>query len=88
MNAYFGSHVEADSEPPTRNTGSVAQVGSSRQVLKFDAARVEREIDVLGGLLEDRFKKRVCFLVDLSFEQGLMAGWEGIVSIGREYAAT
>lgn len=61
MNVYFGSHAEAGSGLPTQNLDSAAataQVGSNRQVLKFDAVRVEREINVLGGLLEDRFKKR------------------------------
>jgi hypothetical protein len=55
---YFGNHADADSSLPTQNTGAVPP-DAGKQALKFDAKHIQNEINILGNLLEDRFKKTV-----------------------------
>ncbi|CCX09296.1 hypothetical protein FPQ18DRAFT_336129 [Pyronema domesticum] len=62
---YFGTHAQADETIPTQNTPlraeTIAKEGAheavAKPVVKFDQALIEKEINVLGNLLEDRFKK-------------------------------
>jgi cytochrome b pre-mRNA-processing protein 6 len=76
MQQYFGTHADADSSLPTQNTGSPAP-DTGRQALKFDAAHIQNEINILGNLLEDRFKSTVS-------GQGLGADEEAMVRLMRE----
>ncbi|KAF8536134.1 hypothetical protein BDD12DRAFT_852447 [Trichophaea hybrida] len=59
VNQYFGTHVEADATIPSQNTPAITPASSAegKPVVKFDANTVQKEIDILGNLLEDRFKK-------------------------------
>lgn len=79
---YFGTHVEADSSLPTQNTDKISAspglAGSGKPVLKFDESGIQREINVLGALLEDRFKKAVGFPC---WEVGV--GGTGLTEVGQ-----
>ena len=62
---YFGTHADMDASLPTQNTGApsgAAEDATARQVYRFDAPKIQNEINVLGNLLENRFQKLVGFL--------------------------
>ncbi|KAA8910893.1 hypothetical protein FN846DRAFT_904663 [Sphaerosporella brunnea] len=58
VHRYFGEPAGADSSIPTQNMGSAAAAApdARKQALKFDAARIQNEMNILGNLLENRFK--------------------------------
>lgn len=115
--AYFGSQAEPDAAIPAQNTstpspsppapsgvvaaGTAGAEGEGKQVFKFDAALIQKEINILGNLLEDRFKTAVgspspLFSLSLSrffSNHGVDGGreksliWHCIVSAGRDDAA-
>ena len=74
--SYFGSLVETDAAIPARKTAAshpppapaggvvaAAAVESGRkQSFELDAASIQKEINILGNLLEDRFKNAVSSL--------------------------
>jgi len=84
VNQYFGTHVEADATIPSQNTPAITPASSAegKPVVKFDANLMQKEINILGNLLEDRFKNTVSF----EEEEGMRANV--IVSTGRWYAET
>ncbi|KAH0610023.1 uncharacterized protein H6S33_012569 [Morchella sextelata] len=59
----FVQAVEGDEAIPTQNHSGPATTGSGsagegRPVVKFDEGRAAREINALGSLLEDRYRKK------------------------------
>jgi hypothetical protein len=79
---YFGTHVQANETIPTQNTHlraeTIAKEGAheavAKPVVKFDQALIEREINALGNLLGDRFKRAVSTRDFLHWGEGVGGG--------------
>lgn len=76
---YFGSLVETDAAIPARKPAShpppapaaaaaAAVESGGKQASEFDAAPIQKEINILGNLLEDRFKNAVSSLSEWTEE--------------------
>lgn len=60
VSSYFGQTSPADTSIPTQNQPSINEkAGQTLPMRKFDERKVEREMNAVAALLEDRFKNQV-----------------------------